>query len=64
MSVNVVMGESRRDVAVVGTGMAGLVTAYLLHHDPQQRFRVHLLDKVCGNPPVDPQALSLGCAIH
>ncbi|PLB54371.1 FAD/NAD(P)-binding domain-containing protein [Aspergillus steynii IBT 23096] len=39
------MGESKRDVAVVGTGMAGLVTAYLLHHDPQQRFRVHLLDK-------------------
>lgn len=35
-----------REVAVVGTGMAGLVTAYLLHHDPQQRFRVRLVDKV------------------
>ncbi|KAJ6126326.1 hypothetical protein N7523_001938 [Penicillium sp. IBT 18751x] len=34
-----------RDVAVIGTGMAGLVTAYLLHHDPQQRFRVRLVDK-------------------
>lgn len=38
--------QKRRDVAVVGTGMAGLVTAYLLHHDPQQRFRVRLVDKV------------------
>ncbi|KAJ5312501.1 hypothetical protein PENANT_c027G00970 [Penicillium antarcticum] len=39
------MQEHIRDVAVVGTGMAGLVTAYLLHHDPQQRFRVRLIDK-------------------
>jgi predicted NAD/FAD-binding protein len=36
----------RRHVAVVGTGMAGLTAAYLLHHDPQQRFRVRLIDKV------------------
>ncbi|GFF25340.1 hypothetical protein IFM58399_00996 [Aspergillus lentulus] len=35
----------RRHVAVVGTGMAGLTAAYLLHHDPQQRFRVRLIDK-------------------
>ncbi|RHZ73461.1 hypothetical protein CDV55_107797 [Aspergillus turcosus] len=35
----------RRHVAVVGTGMAGLTTAYLLHHDPQQRFQVRLIDK-------------------
>lgn len=43
------MGEHRRrrrHVAVVGTGMAGLTTAYLLHHDPQQRFQVRLIDKV------------------
>ncbi|EAW10113.1 uncharacterized protein ACLA_045780 [Aspergillus clavatus NRRL 1] len=39
------MKEDRRHVAVVGTGMAGLVTAYLLHHDPQQRYRVRLMDK-------------------
>ncbi|PKX93155.1 uncharacterized protein P174DRAFT_443018 [Aspergillus novofumigatus IBT 16806] len=35
----------RRHVAVVGTGMAGLTAAYLLHNDPQQRFRVRLIDK-------------------
>lgn len=50
MSAKVVMEGRGRDVAVVGTGMAGLVTAYLLHHDRQQRFRVHLLDKVCCGP--------------
>ncbi|KAL1967069.1 hypothetical protein VTN77DRAFT_3593 [Rasamsonia byssochlamydoides] len=37
--------EKRRTVAVVGTGLAGLVTAYLLHHDPQQRYQVKLLEK-------------------
>lgn len=37
-----------RSVAVVGTGMAGLVTAHLLHQDPQKRYRVTLLEKV-GN---------------
>ncbi|KAJ5081498.1 hypothetical protein NUU61_009762 [Penicillium alfredii] len=34
-----------RSVAVVGTGMAGLVTAHLLHQDPQKRYRVTLLEK-------------------
>lgn len=36
----------QKTVAVIGTGMAGLVTAYLLHRDPQQRYRVQLLEKV------------------
>jgi 2-polyprenyl-6-methoxyphenol hydroxylase-like FAD-dependent oxidoreductase len=35
-----------RTVAVVGSGMAGLVTAHLLHQDTQRRFRVTLLEKV------------------
>lgn len=39
--------EPPRTVAVVGSGLAGLVTAYLLHHDPQRRYRVRLLEKVC-----------------
>ena len=33
-------------VAVVGSGLAGLVTAYLLNQDPQRRFQVTLLEKV------------------
>ncbi|KAL5363928.1 hypothetical protein BJX96DRAFT_167879 [Aspergillus floccosus] len=40
------METRQREVAVVGTGMAGLVTAYLLHHDVQRRFRVRLIDKI------------------
>lgn len=35
-----------RTVAVVGTGMAGLATAHLLHQDVQNRYRVTLLEKV------------------
>ncbi|KAL1954058.1 hypothetical protein VTO42DRAFT_1792 [Malbranchea cinnamomea] len=31
-------------VAVVGTGMAGLVSAYLLNHDPDQRFDVEVFE--------------------
>lgn len=35
-----------KTVAVVGTGMAGLATAHLLHQDPQSRYKVTLLEKV------------------
>lgn len=35
-----------RTVAVVGTGMAGLTTAHLLHQDPERRYEVTLLEKV------------------
>ncbi|PSN61073.1 hypothetical protein BS50DRAFT_578869 [Corynespora cassiicola Philippines] len=31
-------------VAVVGSGMAGLVTAYLLHHDARQRYAVKVFE--------------------
>ena len=44
-----------RTVAVVGSGMAGLVTAHLLHQDTQRRFRVTLLEKVNQAPPVSRQ---------
>lgn len=37
-----------KTVAVVGSGMAGLATAYLLNQDPQRRFHVNLLEKVSG----------------
>lgn len=35
-----------RTVAVVGTGMAGLVTAYLLHRDPHRQYQVQLWERV------------------
>ncbi|GAD99112.1 conserved hypothetical protein [Paecilomyces variotii No. 5] len=38
-------GRGKKTVAVVGTGMAGLTTAYLLHHDPENRYEVKLLEK-------------------
>ncbi|KAJ5149417.1 hypothetical protein N7448_000995 [Penicillium atrosanguineum] len=34
-----------RSVAVVGTGMAGLTTAHLLHQDREKRYQVTLLEK-------------------
>ena len=33
-------------VAVVGSGMAGLVTAYLLNRDPEQRYNVEVFELV------------------
>lgn len=38
--------SQKRTVAVIGSGMAGLVTAHLLHNDPQQRYHVQVLEKV------------------
>ena len=38
--------EPRKDVAVIGTGMAGLVVAYMLRNDPQGRFDVEVFEKV------------------
>jgi 2-polyprenyl-6-methoxyphenol hydroxylase-like FAD-dependent oxidoreductase len=35
-----------KTVAVVGTGMAGLATAHLLHQDSQKRYQVTLIEKV------------------
>lgn len=30
----------------MGTGMAGLATAHLLHQDPQKRYQVTVIEKV------------------
>ncbi|KAJ6136615.1 hypothetical protein N7512_001775 [Penicillium capsulatum] len=38
-------------VAVVGSGMAGLATAHLLHQDPQHRYRVTVLEKNENSAP-------------
>ncbi|EEQ31429.1 hypothetical protein McanMca71_004460 [Microsporum canis] len=35
---------SRISVAVIGTGMAGLVTAYLLQHDERQKFDIEVFE--------------------
>ncbi|KAK4998304.1 hypothetical protein LTR66_002450 [Elasticomyces elasticus] len=44
-------GQTR--VAVVGSGMAGLVTAYLLHRDIQSRYAVTIFEGVrIATPPV------------
>jgi 2-polyprenyl-6-methoxyphenol hydroxylase-like FAD-dependent oxidoreductase len=39
-----------RSVAVVGTGMAGLTTAHLLHQDHERHYQVTLLEKVSLDP--------------
>jgi predicted NAD/FAD-binding protein len=39
-------GHRKSRVAVIGTGLAGLTTAYLLHHDKQKRYEVTLFEQV------------------
>lgn len=39
-------------VAIVGSGMAGLVTAYLLQRDVQQRYEVKVLESVSATSEV------------
>lgn len=38
--------DARCRVAVVGSGMAGLVTAYLLNQDPKRRYQVEVFEIV------------------
>lgn len=38
--------NERKNVAVIGTGMAGLVVAYMLRNDPRGRFDVEVFEKV------------------
>ena len=40
------VNEPRKNVAVIGTGMAGLVVAYMLRNDPRGRFDVEVFEKV------------------
>lgn len=40
--------EPRQSVAIVGTGMAGLITAYMLRNDSRGRFDVEVFEKVGG----------------
>lgn len=37
----------RVHVAIIGTGLAGLTTAYLLQNDENTRYRVTLFEQVC-----------------
>lgn len=38
--------ERRQSVAVIGSGLAGLTTAYLLSHDKENRYDVEVLESV------------------
>lgn len=38
--------ESQIRTAIVGTGLAGLTTAHLLHNDERKRYAVTLLEQV------------------
>ena len=46
-------------VAVVGSGLAGLVTAYLLHHDREQRYDVTVFEEVRDRPDSNQYLYSL-----
>ena len=37
---------AKQKVAIVGSGMAGLATAHLLHHDRHQRYSVTVFESV------------------
>jgi 2-polyprenyl-6-methoxyphenol hydroxylase-like FAD-dependent oxidoreductase len=38
--------KAKQRVAIVGSGMAGLATAHLLHNDPHQRYSVTVFESV------------------
>lgn len=41
-----VRAQKKETVAVIGSGMAGLVTAYLLRQDKQRRYEVEVFETV------------------
>lgn len=51
--------NERKNVAVIGTGMAGLVVAYMLRNDPRGRFDVEVFEKVKKTPPATLHARKL-----
>lgn len=55
----------RQSVAIVGTGLAGLTTAYLLHNDDRRRYDVTLLEQASrfpAPPRARPQTLTAQAA--
>ena len=44
--LNSARAPAQTRVAIIGTGLAGLTTAYLLQNDRQSRFKVTLFEQV------------------
>lgn len=38
--------QTKKTVAVIGSGMAGLVSAYLIQQDPKHRYEVQVFETV------------------
>lgn len=38
--------QRKKTVAIIGSGMAGLVSAYLIQRDRQQRYEVEIFETV------------------
>ena len=46
IKMTVTKSKAKQKVAIVGSGMAGLVTAYLLHNDLRERYSVTIFESV------------------
>ncbi|KAK7424632.1 hypothetical protein QQZ08_008515 [Neonectria magnoliae] len=53
-------GQPPSRVAIIGTGLSGLTSAYLLHHDCQERYAVTLFEQVLAT--LKPQRLNASAA--
>ena len=51
--------KCQKRVAIVGSGLAGLTTGYLLHQDPNQRFAVTLFEEVRLSSPQNTYSKSI-----
>jgi 2-polyprenyl-6-methoxyphenol hydroxylase-like FAD-dependent oxidoreductase len=45
--------HQRKRVAIVGSGLAGLVTAHLLSNDTRQRYAVKIFESVRPPPEIE-----------